>query len=552
MEKILHERWLPWAIFVLGCLLFGMNLGARDFWTPDEGDFAQIAKEMAQSGDYLVPHLNGKPYSEKPPLFYWSILFFEKLFGAPREFSARLPSVLSAAGGLVLVFWLGKRIYSARAGLVAAAVLATSFRYLWNAAYLQTDMLFSFFCLLALCLFWRAQGNAKSRFFADLLPFYLALAAGILTKGPLAGVIVFLPIFALAIWEKDKELLRRLRLLWGLAVVAALTVWWYVVVGLEAGGGFLRGAIVREHLMRFLDSDSHNQPPHYYLLQVWPNLFPWSIFLPAALAFGWKERRDRGTRFLWLGFVCTFLFLSICSSKQGKYLLPAVPAVALLTAAWFEKSRADGFSRLGMDILGWLFVALGLIGLAVSLLQWLPAPTVSALERQEIDPKFAIGLAPLLHALAGIGFFSLWYRRRSAAFRSFFLAGSVAAVFLVLAHFYSRLNPLKSPRELMERTAARMEAGAELAICGSFRGGYAYYSGHLLTEFEVEGAEEKIEEYFADELPRFLLVEEQHWRRLRERLDGRAAEIDRDRFGSRMMLLLANPPAQAARANSEK
>jgi len=547
-EKILGSRWLPVGIFLAGCLVFGMNLGRRDFWNPDEGDFAEIAREMRERGDYLVPTLNGKPYSEKPPLFYWSVLLSEAVVGEPYEFSARLPSVLAGAGGLVIAFWFGRRFFSAKAGLLAAALLGTSFQYLWRSSYLQTDMLFTFFCGLSFWLLWKLLEQEEPRFLRDGLPFYLALTLAILTKGPLAAVLVGLTALGFLAWEGRLFFLRKLFLVRGFFLVAALAGWWYIVVGSEAGSGFLRGAIVREHLMRFFDSDSHNQPPYYYLFTIWSDLAPWSLFFPFVLWAAWKGRGDRKVRFLLVWFGATFLFLSICSSKQGKYLLPVFPAAATLLA-WNLLKDWD-LSRYQKPIIYYLsaiFIAVGVAGITLSLAGNPPEFLASALARQDLSPELAVRLAPVLHELAAAGLLSLCFRERGTHVMAGYLAGGIAILFLTLSFFYPELNGLKSVRPLMERTAARMESGARLAVYGSFRGGYAYYSGRLLTEIKVDPPDEdesrrQLEEFLALPGPAYCLVSKVDWSRLGPSFWGQFWVLDQAAVGNRSLVLISNRP----------
>ena len=547
VEKFLQSRWFPPALFLGGCLLFGANLGKRDFWTPDEGDFAQVAREMRERGDYLLPTLNGKAYSEKPPFFYWSILGSEAVFGKPHELSARLPSVLAGAGGLALVFWLGKRLFSARAGLLAALLLGTSFEYLWRSAYLQTDMLFTFFCLASLVLLRRLLEAEEASFLRQGLPFYLALTLALLTKGLLAVALVGLTALGFLAWEKNLSSLRRLFLVRGLLLVALLSGWWYAAVSAEAGSGFLRGAFVREHLMRFFDSDSHRQPPYYYLLSFWGNGAPWSLLWPFSLWAAWKGRDDRRVRFLLVWFAATFLFLSFCSSKQGKYLLPAFPAVALLGSWWVsDRGGASGGQKGIFYTLSSLFLGIGFLSIPLSLGLPLPSWLLDPLVERHVPADLPSRLAPAFHGLAAAGLLAFLLLRRGPWAMALCLAGGAALLFLGLSFFYPDLNRLKSVRPLLERAAARMEPEARFAVCGSFRGAYAYYSGRRVTEIKSEsesplGALRALESYLEAEGPACFLVVEKDWAVLKPRLSLPVWELDRS-GGSRSLVLVSNRP----------
>ncbi len=534
-DKIIHSRWFPAAIFLIGVAFFSLNLGARDFWQPDEPDFAQITSEMQTRGDYLLPYLNGEPYSEKPPLLYWSMMTSHWLFGNPKEFSYRLPSVLAGAGCLLLTFLWGKKLFSAQAGLGAVLILASSFQFLWRSSYLQTDMLFAFFCFMTLFFLWNCFEVEKPSW-KRLSFFYLALILALLSKGPFAGVIVFLPLFVFLIWEKNLKRLWSLKLVPGLVAVAVCVGWWYVVVGSQAGEGFLRGAFIREHINRFFDTDSHKQPIHYYFTTIWGDLFPWFLFIPIGLYWAWKNRNERAVRFLFVCFAVTFLFLTVCDSKQGKYLLPVFPVLALCMSQAILSN--EKFVRLALNLLSALFFVLGITGIVISLTHALPESILNKLSEEEISPEKALRFLAILHPLAAAGLFSFLARSRSNLFRLGTLAGGVFISFLVITHFYPQLNDLKSARPLMERTAVRLVPSAELGCFPSFRGAFAYYSGHLVTVLKEE---KDVRDFFASPDPRYCLMRADEWERdLKTPYQEFAWEVDRSRIGGKFMVVIGN------------
>jgi 4-amino-4-deoxy-L-arabinose transferase-like glycosyltransferase len=170
-------RWL-FVLCALCSLLFFLNLQSRDFWAPDEGDFAQIVREL--SDNPVVPHLNGKPYGEKPPLYYYVIYVSKKIFGSIRdEVSLRFPSGLLALLGVILFFVTIWKFFDSRKALMGACILLSTPLYYWQARYLQVDMVFSVMVSSCLLLFfWFYNTRRKDLLYLS----FLALAMAFLTK----------------------------------------------------------------------------------------------------------------------------------------------------------------------------------------------------------------------------------------------------------------------------------------------------------------------------------------------------------------------------------
>ena len=177
---------LSWGLVTLvGLGLFFPGLGVPGLMDPDEGRYAEIAREMLLLRDWLIPHLNLVPYLEKPPLVYWLTSMSLGAFGLG-EWAARLPSALAALAGLYLAFWLGRALWGERQGLWGAVVLATSGGYVVLARLLTLDMVFTLFLNLGIALGYLALSRERPR----LWPYaYLALALAVMVKGPVALVL---------------------------------------------------------------------------------------------------------------------------------------------------------------------------------------------------------------------------------------------------------------------------------------------------------------------------------------------------------------------------
>ncbi|HEU4403172.1 MAG TPA: glycosyltransferase family 39 protein [Candidatus Polarisedimenticolia bacterium] len=345
------------------------RLGRPALGDPDEGRNAEVAREMLASGDFVTPHLNGLRYLDKPPFFFWSVAAADALFG-PTEFAARLPSALSSLACILLVAWFARRHAGARAGWLAAAVLALSPLYMVFARLVIFDMML---CLCtsagAIAAFEALEGDERSaRLAAPIL--FAAAGVGTLTKGPVALLIPLLVAVAWTLLRGRPGLLRRLRFGRGLLLYAAIVLPWLALVAAR-NPGYLDYALIGENLGRLHSNRFQTSRPwHFYLGVIIPGLFPWIVYvgvaaarraarlgrgLPAYLRLSAGgderngERRDRaggGSRrraavFVVVWLAVLYLFFSLIASKRPSYILPcAVPVALLAGMLWSEACAA--------------------------------------------------------------------------------------------------------------------------------------------------------------------------------------------------------------------
>jgi 4-amino-4-deoxy-L-arabinose transferase-like glycosyltransferase len=293
----------------------------------DEGRYAEGAREMLASGDWLVPRLFGVPYLEKPPLFYWLTAASYRVVGV-NELGARLVSALAAAAGVLATGLFARRLFGARAGLFAAAILASSGLYFVLARVAITDMLFGVLIAGAIMTFFLAESEGRSFF-----PFWVLAAAATLTKGPVAPVLCALTAAAhLAIADRW-AILRAPRFWRGLPLFLALVVPWFALVEL-AHPSFLRFYIYKEHMLR-VTGDEHRQPFYWYAPWLLLGFLPWTPLLIATLPRIRRRLQERSragvaARFIGVWAAVIFAFFSIPRGKLAPYILPMFPALAIL------------------------------------------------------------------------------------------------------------------------------------------------------------------------------------------------------------------------------
>jgi 4-amino-4-deoxy-L-arabinose transferase-like glycosyltransferase len=325
-------------LLAVAALAWFGTLGVRPLYKAAESRYGEVSREMVASGDWLTPRLNGYKYFEKPPLQYWATAVFFKTLG-PSDLVARLWNALTAFCGVLLAIAAGKRLFGRPAGYFAGAVLAGSPLYLALGQINTLDMGLTFFLSAAVFAFAIAQGERRRHW---MLVFWAACAAAVLSKG-LIGIV--LPLGAITLYvlvRRDWALLSRLELLRGGALFLAIAAPWFVAVSL-ANDEFLRFFFVQEHFQRFTTHIHGREHPAWFFIPVLAlGMAPWLPALVAAWASAARSETDtqfRPALFLALWAATVFVFFSLSGSKLPGYILPILPALAVLIGRWIVLAR---------------------------------------------------------------------------------------------------------------------------------------------------------------------------------------------------------------------
>lgn len=468
---------------LLAAVWFGSLLGLRPLSNPDEGRYAEIPREMAASGDWVTPRLNGVKYFEKPPLLYWLSAATFRVAGC-NEFTARLWNALFAVGGVLLTYAAARILHGRAAGWFAALVLGTSVLYYGLSQVLLLDMaasvtmggaLFSF--LLAMR---HPAGKTRKRL---LLAGYAAMGLATLTKGligvVLPGAVIFCWCLLLGRWRA----LRPFHPLAGGTLFLAIAGPWHLLAA-RANAGFLDFYFIHEHFLRFTTTVHGRTGPWWYFLAVLAlGLLPWAGFawqgVRRALAGGWRERREHDAEwFLAIWVVVVVGFFSVSKSKLVPYILPVWPPLAVLAGraiaeAWC--ARQARAMRTGVAV----FVAAAvLLGIGV----WLaPAPAGWAGSVLEPWRRF------FTLVLAGGAGTAWWAWRRNRP-------GTVAAaVGLSAAMLLATFNPLamrydrRSGKEIAGLLNKALGPGDRVYSVGFYPQDLPFYLGRLLHVVNYKG-----------------------------------------------------------------
>ncbi len=504
------------ALAAAAALLFLPGLGGRDLWNPDEARYAVVAREMLERGDLFVPHLNGEVYTQKPPLLFWAIGAASLLTGGVDETSARLPSALAAIGAVLLVFLLGERLFTRRAGFLAAAAFATCAKVLWQGRFGQIDMLLVALVTAAVWCWVRrefpedastvgvadAPGMSSRARARDLgggrrepLPYLFFVFAGLATlaKGPVGLLPPLLSILAYRALAHGREGLRGLRLGRGLLLWAAVVAAWLLPAALAGGPEYLEQIVFRQNVTRYADPWHHFQPWYYYLTVLPGDFFPWSFLLPAALVVGWREgwlrRRERHPfLFALCWVVVTVLFFSLSSAKRTVYILTMYPALALLVGAALDRAAA-AWPRDRR----WIAGSLGALA-ALCVLLAAAVPPVAARRADEVAVLGGEALVWKLTAALGLlaaGAVAAWLlalRGRPLHGAAALAAGTAAMALGTFLFVVPAFDVVKSARPLSRVLDAKLAPGETYGIYPRLDSTFLFYSRRRAVPLEGEEA----------------------------------------------------------------
>ena len=360
-QEPISRSHLLLLLLAVAVIWFG-NLEYRKLFHPDEGRYAEIPREMVVTSDWVTPRLNGIKYFEKPPLQYWTTAIAYELFGES-QWTSRLWTALTGFLTVLLVYGAGVRLFGSDAGLNAALLLLSSAGFVLAGHINTLDMGLTFFLTLAVVAFLFGQSSrATPPETSSWMHLAWAAAAGaVLSKGLVGALLPAGGLVAYTLLTRDVAVWRRLHLLTGTLLFLALAAPWFILVSL-ANPEFPGFFFIHEHFQRFLTTAHDRYQPWWFFLPVLAlGLLPWTTLAPAALLRA--LRREAPTRefcprrFLVAYAMFMLLFFSASSSKLGAYVLPMLPALALI--------MGDDLSRLEPGKLRWHLTAVLLFGLSV-------------------------------------------------------------------------------------------------------------------------------------------------------------------------------------------
>lgn len=331
-------------VLIYGLLWFG-TLNYRHLIPSDEGRYAEISREMLVTGDWVTPRYNGYKYFEKPPLQIWATATAFNLFGIG-DWQARLWTALTGFLTILFVGFTGARIYNARAGWIAALVLASSPMWVIGGHINSLDMGLSAFLVAALCSLLLAQtSRLQSGTRNWMWACWALMGLATLSKGVIGLAIpgMVFAVYSITAW--DWKIWKRLYIISGTIVFLAITAPWFVLVA-QRNPEFLEFFFIHEHLQRFTQTaHSRTGPIYFFIPLLILGFLPWVAQIPGAIGQAWQER-NRQFSSGWL-LTCWFAvilgFFSLSQSKLPGYIIPIFPALALIVGNRLDRNL--GFSN---------------------------------------------------------------------------------------------------------------------------------------------------------------------------------------------------------------
>ena len=355
------ERWLGWvtlshgraaaALIALSLMLFTPGLFSLQPMDRDEPRFAQASKQMLETRDFVDIRFQDDARHKKPVGIYWlqsAVVGAADAAGVPDALRTiglyRLPSWLAAIGSVLVMYWGALAFLSRRGAFVAAALLGSTVLLGVEARLAKTDATLLLTCLIGfgvLARAWFASVSPDTRrppTAGQVLAFWLAIGLGVLVKGPITPMIVFVPALALSFRERSFRWLLPLRPWLGLAIVAVITAPWLIAIALKTGGSFFADSVGKDMLGKVgQGQERHWGPPGLYATLFWATAWPLAVFMALALRFTWKERRDDGVAFLLAWIVPCWIIFEVVQTKLPHYVLPLYPAIAVLAVLAIER-----------------------------------------------------------------------------------------------------------------------------------------------------------------------------------------------------------------------
>ena len=471
---------------ILASLLYLPGLGRPALWEPDEGRYAEIAREMVMSGDYVTPRDDFELYFEKPPLVYWADAAAIHVFGV-NEFAVRLPAALFSVGQVVVAAALAEAMFGATPGFLAALALALMPLFYGFAKFATLDPALAIFLTAALAAFYMAArdgpfSHPSARNWMLLSAAMLAL--GTLAKGPIAlllGGAIALTWLAI---ERRLSEIAQMPLVSCFVVYAGIVLPWFVLM--EARNpGFLTFFFVHEHFERYVSSTEHGWGPWFFIPIVIGGAWPWIFFIP----LGWSAMRANdgspparrsAASFLAIWFIVVFVFFSIPRSKLGSYILPALPPLAIIAGyglVCVPALEATARRRL------FAVIAIGSVALAVGIIVFF--------ERALAPMNAPLGFDGLLvAAVLASGAIAAYLLARAPSLSSYsiaLLATAMLATVPLSARVREDASSISTYRNLANAARPFLADNCALASYRHYVQSLPFYTNHRETRVEYWG-----------------------------------------------------------------
>jgi len=474
----------PIIIIVLAGVLWFAMLGYRDLIDPDEGRYAEVAREMLSTGDWVTPRVNGYKFFDKPPLQYWGSAISMALLGETNT-AGRLWSALTGFFGALWMGFVAFRLYGKQAAHYTFLMLVSSFLYFGMGHANVLDMGVGAFLSLAMGALALGQQNRNTANKGEgwMLLAWAGLAGAVLSKGLIGIVFPGAAIVFYSLWQRDWALWKNLFIIKGLCLFLLLVLPWFILVS-QANEQFLQFFFIHEHYERFT-SDVHdrNQPWWYFAVVVAVGFLPWIANIGSAIfkpEFSWKvvnKGEFEASRLFWVYAIFIFLFFSRSHSKLVPYIVPIFPFLAILAGEKLAKHKQSLRTIITTSVLA----------IVVAIVAWKIIGAARPHKPIEIFLEFRLWLIGASISLAIASFVAFYYRQKQQVVFSIIAAGALVAFSLGSSGFQSH-GGIRSAHKMADAIQAySTDEGLPIYAVKNIDYSLIYYLKRTITLVEYKG-----------------------------------------------------------------
>jgi len=442
---------------------------------------------MLANGDWVMPSFNGEPRLQKTPLSYWLVAMTAKVTGKVDEFTARLPSAISAILSVAVIIYFISKWLSLRVALLAASVWVTSLGYIRYSQNARPEMLMTFFTTLCFLSFYTAiESSEKKQRVRYMLIFWFSFGIANLAKGPAPIPMVLFPLFCYVMIFRKWKMIPKLLPVLGPIIFLAIILPWPLAIAYRVNWDLTLWK--HEFFDRFFgDYASGSKPIYYYLPTMFILMVPWVALLPGALAAPffkvWQDKL-KVMRFLLTWFVAGLIFITIAGGKRQHYILPFMPAVAILVGIILNDmifERKAHTAKQAKDFLRWHLVAMFIASIAVII--------YALKENKELLTAAIVAAGTMILFTIAIAMLFKQNKPRAAMVTVF----AAIIVLIMIGHlgFINPLNYNEPSRRFTTVVADKVPADDELVGYKFVTGRFVQYSGRVVRQIasEVEASE---------------------------------------------------------------
>ena len=418
------KAFLALMLFALICFLPGFNsIPPVD---RDEARFAQATKQMMESGDYIDIRFQDGTRYKKPVGIYWLQAASAQAIGMGEEapiWAYRIPSLIGALTAVGLTFLVGMRMASVRVGFLAGLAMAAAILLGVEARLAKTDAMLLATILAIQWLLWDLYEHRNGLSNKKAALFWSVLTAGILIKGPIILMVSGLTIIVLSIYERSVGWLRGMRWKWGIPLLLLLVLPWFIAIGIHTDWAFYIESVGKDMLGKVAEGkESHGAPPGVYLGVTIGTFWPASVFVILSAVWIWKEKGHHAVLFCLAWILPSWIIFELVPTKLPHYILPMLPAIAIITAMALENRQTSWNTRWGKIIAGLIPLVAMVLGLGAPI-------GLIVLQGTLVPAALGLGLVA-----SGLGFLSYAVLVRGRVMAAYLLAALLAPILYLSIH----------------------------------------------------------------------------------------------------------------------